>query len=268
MPRGEFRLSYDCALPGRVEVPRTATRESLGTISLRSSSCFPLISGPRVANPVMFPPGRARLATNPFPTGSVSCPMTMGIVEVASLAARVASGPTVTMISTLRRTSSAASSGADQLSLGISVLDDNVFPLHVPKLAEPLPECLNAVPLVEWNIARNPIRGTFFGCCASAMTATASSTTTNRIDKTPAFFIAPTIRYVSRRWIRRKLRFTGRRRKVFGEWKDQIRHEIELIAWANLAGLTQGSVDLRPLIQLFRLEPAIHMNPTEAKVIA
>ena len=37
----------------------------------------------------MFPPGRARLATNPFPTGSGSCAMTMGIVLVASLAARV-----------------------------------------------------------------------------------------------------------------------------------------------------------------------------------
>ena len=45
-----------CALPGLVEVPKTATRESLGTISFRSSSCFPLSSGARVDNPVMFPP--------------------------------------------------------------------------------------------------------------------------------------------------------------------------------------------------------------------
>jgi hypothetical protein len=30
------------------------------------------------------------------------------------------------------------------------------------------------------------------------MTATASSTTTNRIDKTPAFLIAHTVRYVLR----------------------------------------------------------------------
>ena len=59
-------------------------------ISLRSSSRFPLNSGARVESPVMFPPGRARLATKPSPTGSVSCAMTMGIVEVAPLAARVA----------------------------------------------------------------------------------------------------------------------------------------------------------------------------------
>jgi hypothetical protein len=36
---------------------------------------------------------------------------------------------------------------------------------------------------------RTPIRGIFAGC-ASAMTATASNTTTTRIDGTAAFFIA------------------------------------------------------------------------------
>lgn len=43
---------------------------------------------------------------------------------------------------------------------------------------------------------RDPIRGSFFGYCASAMIATASSTTINRIDKTPAFLISHTIGYV------------------------------------------------------------------------
>src|SRR5262245_29163942 len=38
--------------------------------------------------------------------------------------------------------------------------------------------------------ARYPSRGIFFGCCASAITPTASSTTATRIDGTPAFFIA------------------------------------------------------------------------------
>ena len=73
--------------------------ESMGTTSFRSSSRFPLNSGNTALNPVMFPPGRARLATNPEPTGSLSNDMTMGIVEVASLAGRVAAGPAVTMMS-------------------------------------------------------------------------------------------------------------------------------------------------------------------------
>ena len=125
-----------CALPEFIEVPKTATRESLGTISFKSSSFFPLISGARLDSPVMFPPGRARLATNPFPTGSGSCAITMGIVDVACLAGRVAWGPAVTMMSTLRRTSSAASSGS-RSNFPSAHRDsiDNVFPLYVAKVA-------------------------------------------------------------------------------------------------------------------------------------
>ena len=72
----------------------TPTRESLGMICFKRSSCLPLISGARAASPVMFPPGRARLATNPLPIGSVSVAMTIGIVEVASFTPRVTDGPT------------------------------------------------------------------------------------------------------------------------------------------------------------------------------
>ena len=84
-----------CAWPGWVEVPRTATRESLGTISFRSSSRFPLISGAMR--------GQSRdVAARPRKAGDEpSCQqghdrnaITMGIVPVASLAAaRVACGP-------------------------------------------------------------------------------------------------------------------------------------------------------------------------------
>ena len=41
-------------------------------ISFKSSSRFPLSSGEKLDSPVMFPPGRARLATSPLPTGSLS----------------------------------------------------------------------------------------------------------------------------------------------------------------------------------------------------
>src|SRR5207245_3230822 len=62
--------------------------------------------------PVIFPPGRARLATNPNSTASLTPAMTMGIVVVAFLTARtVGFPPEVTMTSTLSRTISVASSG-------------------------------------------------------------------------------------------------------------------------------------------------------------
>jgi hypothetical protein len=48
----------------------TATRFTLGAISLSSSSHFPAIPNSYMVNPVALPPGRARLATKPAPTGS------------------------------------------------------------------------------------------------------------------------------------------------------------------------------------------------------
>ena len=93
----------------------------------------------------MFPPGRARLATNPLPTGSVSCVITMGIVVVASLAARVAVGPARDDNVYFETHEFGRKRGeAIEFSLCRSPLNDNVFPLHVPKLAQTLPECLDA----------------------------------------------------------------------------------------------------------------------------
>jgi len=85
---------------------------------------------------VMFPPGRARLATMPCATGSPApVMMMMGIVFVAFLVARIACVPRVTIRSTLARTKSAASSGKPLVqSVGGSVLDDEVLPLHVTEL--------------------------------------------------------------------------------------------------------------------------------------
>ena len=60
-----------------------------GNTSLSSSSRFALSSGLKNDNPVTFPPGRARLATRPAATASPTDAMTIGIVVVACLAARV-----------------------------------------------------------------------------------------------------------------------------------------------------------------------------------
>ena len=78
-----------------------------------------------------------------------------------------------------------------ELPLRISVLDGDVLSFYVAKLAQSQPNCLGTGGLTSW-IARDryPIRGTFFGCCASAITPRASNTTATRIDGTAAFFIA------------------------------------------------------------------------------
>ena len=96
-------------MPGSHMIP---TRESPGTISRRSSSRLPVSSEVKPARPVTFPPGRARLATKPAPTGSALAVTTIGIVRVCRLIAAVASSTDVTIRSTFRRTRSAARSAS------------------------------------------------------------------------------------------------------------------------------------------------------------
>jgi len=85
----------------------------------------------------------------------------MGIVIVASLAARVGDEPPVTMMSTLTHSTYAQGHGEEarihethevgrergetiEFFLSRPPLNDNVFPLNVTKLAQTLPEGLSA----------------------------------------------------------------------------------------------------------------------------
>ena len=61
-------------------------------------------------NPVMFPPGRGRLATCPSPAGSAFVEKTIGIVLVACLARSVSVEEGAKIMSTFTRTNSAAAS--------------------------------------------------------------------------------------------------------------------------------------------------------------
>ena len=96
---------YDIAAPALLEngtVSEEIQRQMIADASLRvkpaqpvlpeqvfdcSSNLLPASSGDCRDSPVIFPPGRARLATNPNPTGSAAPIMTIGIVVVAFLAA-------------------------------------------------------------------------------------------------------------------------------------------------------------------------------------
>src|SRR4030095_12316324 len=192
----------------------------------------PLSSGERVDNPVMFPPGRARLATKPLPTASPPTIMTMGIVAVASLPAGVSHVPPATLPSPLRRTSSAASAGRrsnfpsqDRHSM------TRFFPSTYPRSRIPCRNASTRSALTERGTpARYPIRGTFFGCCASAITPRASNTTATRIDGTAAFFIlhlvSSDIYHADRD--KGKCDLHSGRRQGLVEWEGQNQPEIEL----------------------------------------
>ena len=88
---------------------------------------------------MIFPPGRARLATNPFPTGSVSCAITMGIVRVASSAGRVTAAPAEMIRSSLGALIQPLAQAADQVSVGKAPFDHNIPVLPCNPVREGLP---------------------------------------------------------------------------------------------------------------------------------
>src|SRR5262249_8866281 len=92
-----------------------------GINSRESSSRLPAISAAWFDDPVTFPPGRARLATKPVPTGSPADANTIGMTDVACFAARTDAVPQVTMTSTFSRTNSAAISARRSLFLKLLV---------------------------------------------------------------------------------------------------------------------------------------------------
>ena len=72
----------------------------------------------------------------------------MGNVRVVFLAASTASFPVVTMSSTLRPTSSAASARKlIKFAVSVSVLDQDVLPLNITKLTKPVSEIIKSTPL-------------------------------------------------------------------------------------------------------------------------
>jgi len=140
-------------------------------VSLSISSLLVFSSGVKLAFPVTLPPGCARLATKPEPTGSTEAVITMGMVLVAFFAANGVSPPETTIRSTLRRTRSAASSdtrsgplfSADRYSMV------RFFPSIHPSLRISCQNASHRTALPEAVLgSRKPMRGTFPVCCASA----------------------------------------------------------------------------------------------------
>src|SRR6516165_5222527 len=85
-------FSVDSVLVALAGLTSTVTRAAAGTNSRRRFSRFAPTSAVKKLIPVALPPGRERLATRPSLTGSSLTAKTIGIVEVAALAANTASG--------------------------------------------------------------------------------------------------------------------------------------------------------------------------------
>src|SRR5262245_33875337 len=101
--------SFQCTTFGFTNSPKAL---AAGSNSDSNSSRLASRSSATTLTPVTLLPGLARLATRPSPTGSAAIEKTIGIAEVAALAARIgAVPPPVKITSTLRLTRSAARAG-------------------------------------------------------------------------------------------------------------------------------------------------------------
>ena len=116
----------------------------------------------------------------------------MGIVLVAFLAARISLVPSCYHDDINLETHQLGRKLREpiELPLRISVLDGDVLSFYVAKLAQSQPNCLGTGGLTSWIGAdRYPIRGTFFGCCASSHARTAEQRATAMSKEPDPFWI-------------------------------------------------------------------------------
>src|SRR3954469_23357080 len=123
----------------------------------------------------MFPPGRAKLATNPICTGSCAGHITIGTVAVAALAPTTAGVWKATITSTSSATSSRASDGrraGDPSALRNS--SATVLPSTYPSSRRASPNCCKNKAGIGVPSIRMPIRGILFVCGSAIDGATAA----------------------------------------------------------------------------------------------
>ena len=101
-------IAPNCPMPDATAGSAGPPRVAPGAISFSSSSHFPLMPYSKIVNPVALPPGCARLATKPAPTGSITVTNMIGMVRVACAMARGCGARTTPSTSGARATNSSA----------------------------------------------------------------------------------------------------------------------------------------------------------------
>src|SRR5262249_7461675 len=147
-----------------------------GTTSRKISSRLLATSADCSDRPVMFPPGRERLATSPAPSGSVASARTTGMTDDACFTAAPAD-PDVRITSTLSLTNSAAISAnrsvrpsAQRYSIDTARL--SIQPISFRRRTKAAVQVLQADCEV---VPKKPIIGNFRDCCACAASGHAAA---------------------------------------------------------------------------------------------
>src|SRR5262249_13482921 len=231
-------------------VPMIANRRRSGKTLRKSSSRLPARSGAWTDSPVMLPPGRARLATRPPPTGSPAAANTIGITDVACLAASTAP-PRVTITSTLSPTNSVAISAKrsgcpSAQRYSIATVRPSIQPSSRNLCTREATDWLSVASVPK---PKYPMVGSFVACCARAASGHAAAPPSS-VMKSRLFIRSP-----RRRW--RAERYP----QIFG-WRHDPRAYLFFYTLDRTSPLPRSSQearipDQRPLVQ----SPPISRHP-------
>src|SRR5262249_10484133 len=221
----------------------TPIRLACGTSSWSKASRLASSSPAKMLTPVTFPPGRAMLAANALPTMSSASP-TIGIVEVARCAARIAGSPNTMITSTGRATRSAASPGKRSSRRSAHrKMYLMLRPSSQPSACMSRPNRLAKTSLTGFEPLRiTPITGTRL-CCASTATGArrvrARTSPGSRMDASAYALLNHMIRSTQYRWRDRKAKALGHL-KVDSEFKSRWPLDRQILR----LGALQNAVDV------------------------
>src|SRR6516162_3762508 len=216
---------------GLSTLAKIANRPRPGTTSRKSSRRLPARSRLWFDRPVTLPPGRARLAIRPVPTGSPAPAKTMGMTDVASMAATTTAVPDVTMTSTLRWTNSAAISAARSVRpsaqrYSIAMVRPSIQPSSRSR-------CTKAATHWPWvaGVAepKYPMVGRVPGCCARAATGHAIVAPPRSRDEVAPFHLRG-----------HSMTSSARASSLSGIWRPSAFAVLRLITNANLMDCITG----------------------------
>src|SRR5262245_59693136 len=167
----------------------------------------------------MLPPGRARLATRPLPTGSPAVAKTMGMIDVACFVARVCGVPDVTMTLTLSRTNSAAlwaarSARPSDQRYSIAMVRPSVQPSSRSRCTKAATHSL-AAERVLWP--KKPMVGSLSPCCARTASGQATAAPPSSVMNSRLFTRSP----------RRRGRESRAVTKTRAPWRFEVDGQLE-----------------------------------------
>ena len=187
-------------MPAMVGSRNTATRFTSGEISLSSSSHLALRPYSNMEKPVALPPGRARLATKPAPTGSMTPTKAIGTVRLRRCSTTTIGAVAAKTTSGVNASKSAASlrmRSGSRLLAPQRYATRTLRPTDQPSSCNP---CRNAALRLcpsassEARFMKIAMRRMRSGCCARAASGHVTAAPPRSVMNSRRFIVIPLVR--------------------------------------------------------------------------